>query len=337
MKKTVLLFFFFCAGFFCHAQHKGTLLVVNKAENSVSVINLSTSKVIATIPVGNSPHEVAVSSSGKKAAVSNYGDASIVSNSITVIDVIAKQKIKTIDLGSYQRPHGIEFINEDECIVTCEAKNLLLLVNTNTNSITELANTAQLGSHMVAWSATDKKAYVANVHSGSVSVIDVVNKKLVTVIPFQPGVEGLDVSPDGTELWVANRNDSSVTVINTSTKEILAVLPAHQVAFRVKFLPDGKYVLVSNGLSGNITVYDAKEKKVLKDIDVTAAPGLQPVLVGVAVNRNSEFFYVCLAGDNKVAVISTKNWSIVKRINTGKEPDGVYYAPLPNIPVQNIN
>ncbi len=325
--KTIALFCALGISFVSLAQPTGSLVVVNKADHAVSLIDLKQGKAVATIPVGYGPHEVAISPSGNTAAVTNYGDGAKVSNSLTIISIPEKKKINTIDLGDYQRPHGAEFINEKEVLITCESKSRLLLVDVTTGSVAEVANTVQMGSHMVAYSSTDKTAYVANVFSGTVSVIDVPGRKLATVINFKAGIEGLAVSPDGKELWVANRNDSNVTVINTTTRETLAVLPAHQVAFRVKFLANGSHVLVSNGMSGNVSVYDVKTRKWLRDIDVASNAG-QPVPVGLTVDASSRYAYVCLAGYNEVAELNTTDWSVSRRISTGNEPDGIYFSPI---------
>lgn len=326
MKHFFNLLIALCLGCTLAAQSKGTLLVANKADHSVSIINLKDHQVVATLPVGHGPHELAVSPSGKMAAVANYGDKAKISNSLTILDVAKREKIKDIDLGEFQRPHGMEFMNENEVLVTCETKKTLLKVNISTGAVTEVAKTDQLTSHMVAYSRTDQKAYVANISSGTVSVIDVAKNVLLRQIPFKPGIEGLAVSPDGRELWVANRNDSTVIAINTQTLEKLTTLPAHQIAYRVKFLPNGRHVLVSNGLSGNVSVYDVASKTHLKDIDFITETGPHPVPVGIAVSKDSKWAFVCNSGYNQVVVVNTQDWSIVKRIAVGNGPDGVDFG-----------
>lgn len=49
------------------------LLVLNKAENSLAILDPATQKVVARIPTGEGPHEIAASSDGKLAVVTNYG------------------------------------------------------------------------------------------------------------------------------------------------------------------------------------------------------------------------------------------------------------------------
>lgn len=317
----------------CFCQ--GSLIVANKNENTISIISLLQGKQLKKIEVGIGPHEVAVSPNGKLATVANYGNKQTISNSLTVIDIVRKIKVKEINLGEYTRPHGIEFINEEDVLVTSEAKKVLLKVNIKTNAISEVAKTDQLASHMVAYSKRNKKAYVANIFSGTVSVINVAKNKLIKNLEFKKGIEGITVSPDGKEVWVANRDDSTVIATSTRTFKTLGVMPAHQVAYRIKYLPNAKYVMVSNGISGNMSVYDAKTKKHLQDIDlkdtsrsISEAEPNMPVPVGFAVSTDSNYVFVSLSGYDQVAVIRTKNWKVENLISTGSGPDGIYYSPI---------
>jgi YVTN family beta-propeller protein len=315
----------------------GSLLVVDKQNHAVSIVDLDAGKEIAKVATGKNPHEVAVSPSGKSAVVSNYG-AQEPGNSLSVIDIGSKKNTKTIDLRDYKRPHGLEFINDTEVLVTSEVTKTLIKVNIKTGKIDEVARTGQATSHMVAYSKIDHKAYVANIKDGTVSVIDVAGNQLLNNIFLKPGIEGLDISPDGKELWVANREDSTVAVINTTTFNQEARLPAHQIAFRVKFVPDGRHVVVSNGMSGNLSVYDVQKRVLIKDIDFyNLNNGVEnvgkvrdnenpPVPVGIAVHGDGKFVYVANANYGLVAVIDTNTWTVVQAIDVGGSPDGLYWG-----------
>jgi YVTN family beta-propeller protein len=160
------------------AQSGGYLLVANKGEHTLSVFDIAGRKQIALIPVGEAPHELAVSADGRTAVVCNYG-ASVPGNTLTVIDIPAKKQIRTISTGIYTRPHGIEFISANEVVVTSETTKNLLQININTGNIDLVIPTEQERSHMVAWSATDKMAYVSNINSGTVSAISLQEKKVL--------------------------------------------------------------------------------------------------------------------------------------------------------------
>lgn len=341
MQKKYIFIVFFC--FIINGKllaQSGSLLVANKADSTVSIFNLTTKQLVALVPVGGGPHELAVSPDGKMAAVCNYGTKAGAGNTISVIDIVAKKNTKTISLGEYKRPHGIEFINNKEVIVTCEVNKALLRANIETGEVALVALTGQLVSHMVAYSPADKMAYVANINSGTVSVINVLENRLLKNIEYKKGIEGLAISPDGKALWVANREDSSVIVTNPSSGNQLAALAAHQIAYRVKVLPDGKYAMVSNGLSGNLSIYNAVEKKFVKDIHFNNAnQGLNsitdlhnendpPVPVGIATSTDSKYVFVALGRYNLVAVIDVTVWKIASLLTTGNNPDGLYYTPV---------
>ena len=83
----------------------GTLIVLNKDEASISLLNRDISggggEEFAKIAVGVGPHEVAVSPDGKTAVVCNYGNRDEPGNSLSVINLLSKTVTKTIDLDEY--------------------------------------------------------------------------------------------------------------------------------------------------------------------------------------------------------------------------------------------
>src|ERR1044072_3894169 len=79
-----------------------TLLVLNKAENSLALVDPSTMSVVARVQTGEGPHEVAVSSDGRTAYVSNYG-AEKPGNSLSVIDLAARKAVRRVDIDSLFR------------------------------------------------------------------------------------------------------------------------------------------------------------------------------------------------------------------------------------------
>src|SRR5215218_4912901 len=90
----------------------GMLVVANQQGASATILDAATLKTIATVPVGQGPHEVAISTDGRWAVVTNYGDQTTVGNTLSVIDLAAEVPgvVRTIDLGQYQRPHGAVFV-----------------------------------------------------------------------------------------------------------------------------------------------------------------------------------------------------------------------------------
>ena len=108
----------------------GTVIVANMGDNTATLLDVASRRVVATLPTGNGAHEVAVSHDGRWAVVSNYGVRGAPGNSLTVIDVPAAVVARTIDLGEFRRPHGSAFLPGDSLfVVTSEVSKAIVLVN----------------------------------------------------------------------------------------------------------------------------------------------------------------------------------------------------------------
>ena len=336
----IVLLLAFCSH--ANAADSGTLLVLNKSDNTVSLIDLATKKTVATIPTGVAPHEVAVSPNGKLAVVANYGTGAQPGNTLTVIDVPGKKQLKTIDLGEYRRPHGITWLRGNEVAVTVEGNKALLVVDVATGKIVGSVVTDQNVSHMVAVSPKYGRAFVANIGSGSVTVIDIAGKKKIMDIQTGAGAEGIDISPDQEEVWVTNRAANTVSVIDVTSLTVTNTLESKDFPIRAKFVPGGKLVLVSNARSGDVAVFDASTKKEVRRIPMQVKAneasnssgrifnqfGQSPVPVGILVARRLGHAFVANTNADIVTMIDLKTWQIVDRLVAGKEPDGLGYSKL---------
>jgi YVTN family beta-propeller protein len=76
------------------------LWVTCEAASSVAIVDVSTRRKVAELPVGGQPHDVCFSPDGKKAFVSNRLD-----DNVSVVDVAARKVVATIEVGD--EPHGV--------------------------------------------------------------------------------------------------------------------------------------------------------------------------------------------------------------------------------------
>ncbi len=128
----------------------GTLVVANKSEATVSLVDTGSGEIRATLPTGNAPHEVAVSPNGRLALVGNYGTRDEPGSSLTVIDVGTAEVVKTINLGDCTHPHGIVWLSDEVALVTAEDQQALLRVNIEIGEIEQKISTDGEISHMVS-------------------------------------------------------------------------------------------------------------------------------------------------------------------------------------------
>lgn len=322
------------------AAGAGTLLVANKTDHTVDLVDPESGESRATLPTGKFPHEIAVAPGGNLAAISNYGNRAAAGNSITVIDLAEQKVLRTIDLGGNTRPHGMNWIGGDRLIVTTEGSKKLLIVDPRDGRILHEVGTAQEISHMVAVTPDAKRAFIGNIGSGSVTVVDLAEGKKIADIETGAGAEGLTVTPDGKEVWVGNRGNDTLTVIDAKSLEILEQVPCKGVPIRVVSTHDGKRILVSCASTGEVVAFDRKTRKELvrRKLDLSTVPdaatrlfgerfGESPVPVGLVVSPDDKLAWVAATQSDVVVVVEVETLEVIDLIRTGKEPDGMAYTP----------
>jgi YVTN family beta-propeller protein len=141
---------------------------------------------------------------------------------------------------------------------------------------------------------------------------------VVTRIAVGKGPEGIDLSPDGRELWTAHSRDGGVSIIDAATKQVTSTLDIRtKRSNRLRFTPDGRHVLVSDLDAGELIVIDAAARKELKRVTVGKAPS------GILVVPDGSRAYVALTGENALAVLDLKTLEPAGRVPTGAGPDGM--------------
>jgi YVTN family beta-propeller protein len=321
--------------------HAGTLVVLNKSEATASLIHLKSGTVLATLDTGFGPHEAATSPDGRLALVGNYGSREKPGSSLTVIDIPSATVVKTIDLGEFQRPHGLLFLPDGRrALVTAEANKVLLEVDIEKGAVINVYPTDQDVSHMVEVALGGRRAFVANIGSGSVSVIDLEKGLFVRNITTGAGAEGITASIDGSEIWVTNRSADTISVIDAESLEILAQIPCASFPIRAKATPDGKHLLVSCARTADIAVLDTSSRKEVRRIpqDLRAVDtgerlfgdqfGESSVPIGIVIHPNGTKAWVAHTNADVVVEIDLASWKIVRLLEAGREPDGMAYSAL---------
>jgi YVTN family beta-propeller protein len=315
------------------------ILVANKTDNTLHIIDVETSETLNILETGLEPHEVEITADGKLAVVTNYGNRENPGNSLSVYDLTEFKLLKTIDLGEHTRPHGIQAFGESKkMLVTTEGSNSLLLVDLESGSVEMAVNTTITVSHMVAATPNLKRAFVPSISTGNVTVIDLVNQEVIQQLYSGKGAEGIDVTPNGKEVWVSNRDDNTIAVFDTETLELLHTLDCEDFPIRLKFTPDGTKALVSNARTGDVAVFDTNQKTLLATIklDVPLPEEVDDeryfsrqfegssIPIGIVVPNNQKA-YVANTNADLVSEIDLETYTITRHFPTGKQPDGINY------------
>ena len=307
---------------------RGLLLVANKGENTLAIVDPGTQRVIGSVPTGIRPHAVAASEDGKFAFVANYGSDSGYDaiGSISMIDLAAKKEVRRVDIGPDSRPHGL-IVAGGKVYFTADGYKVIGCYDPAANRIEWLLGIGQSRAETIALSRDQQRMFSSNNASESMTIMERTSNppdwNLTTLhVGDQP--QGIDLSPDGREVWVANEGDDVVSVIHVATKRVAESFHVQTKASnRLKFTPDGKRVVLTDRDDGALLVLDAASRKVIRRI-----PGLGRRVTDVVVTPDGKWAYASAQLDNGVAVVDLEKLEFTGQIATGGEPEGINWAEV---------
>jgi YVTN family beta-propeller protein len=303
------------------------LLVLSKGDHTLAIVEPSSLQVVARMPSGPDPHEVAASSDGKFAYISNYGGGAY--NTITVVDLTKQKTLPAVDLGALRGPHGLMF-SGGKLWFTAEAAKAIGSYDPATKKIDLILGTGQNRTHMIFVSEDSKRIITSNIASATLSIIEKSTRGPAgrsredwdeTVVPVGQGAEGFDVSPDNKEIWAANAQDGTVSIVDNAAKRVIQTLDANvKGANRLKFAPDGKLVFISTLRGSDVTIIDAASRHITKRVKVGHGAA------GIQMRPDGSRAYVACTPDGYVAVIDLKSLEVSGHIDAGKQPDGLAWV-----------
>jgi YVTN family beta-propeller protein len=302
------------------------LLVANKAANTLGLIDPDSAKQFATVAEsGITAHEVVASPDGRYAFVPIYGNSGVGrpgtdGSVMDVVDLETRRTIQTIDFGQGVRPHcGVIGPKDGMLYVTTEIKQSVTVIDPRSLKIVGEIPTGQPFSHMLAISPDGTRGYTANVGTGTVSVLDIANRKTLNIIKVATYVQRISVSADGKWVFTSDTEKPRLAVISTATNKIERWIDLPGEGYGSAATPDGTMLAIAIPSKNSVAFIDVNTMKVAKTVTVATNP--QETLV----RPDGLVAYVSCNDTGQVAAINLKDWS-VKLIDAGKGADGLAWA-----------
>ncbi len=309
------------------ASRDAVLLVANKADQTLGIVDPQAGRQVATVAEGGTTgHEVIASPDGRIAYVPIYGNSGVGKpgtdgSNIDVIDIASRKVIGNVDFGHGVRPHCPLIGPRDGLLyVTTEIDKTISVIDPHTLKIVGSIPTGQPESHMLAITPDGKRGYTANVGPGTISVLDMENRKTMAVIPVSGQIQRIAVSTDGKLVFTSDQTKAQLAVIDTSSNKIKTWIPLPGLGYGTAPTPDGRWLVVAVRTANKVAVVDLGTMKVTQVIDVPAAP--QEALV----RPDGQVAYVSCDASHKIAVIRTSDWTVEKLIDAGPGADGLAWA-----------
>jgi YVTN family beta-propeller protein len=278
---------------------ESSLLVLSKRGHTLAIVEPSSLKVSARVPVGDDPHEVIASADGRTAYVSNYGGGSL--HTLAVVDLVGQKAMPAIELGPLHGPHGLTFVG-GKAWFTAEGSKVIGRFDPAAQKVDWVLGTGQDRTHMIWVSEDERKIVTANVASGTMTLMELVARMQgpggprpggagrvglpppgprgpdweETVVKVGSGPEGFDVLGDGKTIWVANAQSGTVSVVDFASKKVIDTLAVNvRGANRLKFTLDGKTALISTLGAPELVFVDVTTRSVVKRLKIgTGAAGI---------------------------------------------------------------
>ena len=305
----------------------------------LSIIDLATNTVIATVPVGEYPQGVAVNPAGTAVYIANT-----VTSDFTVIDTVA-HTATTLPAGPFPvgaaiHPNGKHIYLANVDFMGGGVNSTVSVIDRATNTIVDeiICGISSIG---VEVHPDGTVAYVSNLGDGTVAVFDTETHEVVDTIVLEPvGADEacspvpLEVNPQGTYLYVANRNGPTVWAINTATHEFTARAAGHthvgiavNPAGTVLYVPDFDDTDPNLPPQGTtLAVIDAQTLELIKTIDGLNAP------LDVSIHPDGTRLYVTNSGNDTVSVIDAVTYATIATIAVGSQPNGYGECVGPGVP-----
>jgi YVTN family beta-propeller protein len=310
------------------AGASGLLLVANKGERALGLIDPQTNRQIAQVPVnGVTGHEVIASPDGRTAYVPIFGDSGVGKagsdgRHLVAIDLASRTIRATLDFGHGVRPHCPMINPRDGLLyVTTELDQTVSVIDPATMKVVGTVPTGQPESHMLAITRDGKRGYTSNVGPGTVSVLDLESRKLLKVIHVSEYSQRISLSTDDKYAFTSDQRNPRLAVINTSTNEVERWVTLPASGYGTAATSDGKWLVVAMPTANKVAIVDLTSFTMARTIDMPQAP--QEVLI----RPDNEIAYVSCDVMGKVVAVRLSDWTIAATIDAGKGADGLAWAP----------
>jgi YVTN family beta-propeller protein len=171
--------------------------------------------------------------------------------------------------------------------------------------------------------ALARDAYVANVGSGSVSVVDLGTNAVVGTVGVGEKPRDVAITPDGRFAYVTNEAGGTVSVIDTATRAVVGAIALSVGAEPrgIAISPNGQTAWVADFGDGTVSVIDTATRSVIgTPIEVGKEPD------GVAVSPDGTSVLVAQRSGN-VAIIGTATRAVVGTVVDAGAPSQIAIGP----------
>jgi len=252
------------------------LFTTVESERNLKIIDTATGHILDAIKLTGRPNQCASTPDGHYVGVPIRDG-----NSVDLVDTVQKKVVKVLPV---RVPHNCYNAgNNQEMFVSSMGSNEIDLIDLNKM---EYAEKIPVGGipRPYAVSRDGKRLYTALTDLHGFVIVSLPERKVLSKVELPPAppstcalephtpTHGLELSPDGKELWVTSLADSGVYVYDVSSGKISSEIHTGLCPNWITFSPDGRYCAVSNSASDDCSIIDTRTRREAARVKVGKGP-----------------------------------------------------------------
>lgn len=295
--------------------------VPNSKDNTVSIINPATYKVVRTFQVDQEPQHVVASYDLKTLWVASDQGR----QALTPIDPKTRRPGTPVPTSD---PYNLYFTPDGRYgLVVAENERRLNFTDPHSMQVQFSISVPCRGINHMDFSADGRSLLAACEFSGDILKIDLKSRKVTGLLHLGGMPQDVKLSPDGQVYYVADMMANGVYLIDNSGNipQQLGFIQTGKGAHGLYPSRDGTRLFITNRGEGSVSVLNFSSRKLVARWTV---PGGGSPDMG-SVSANGRQFWVSARYSNEVYVFDTASGKLTHRIKVGRGPHGLTYFPQP--------
>ena len=287
-------------------QARGTVLVVNSAGASLSVVDMDTNKELRRIPVLREPHHLMLTPDGRELLV---GDTA--GNEMLFLDPATFEVKRRMTLAD---PYQLGFSPDGKLlVVTGLARAQVDVYDARSMQLVKRFPLASMPSH-IDFAPDSSAAYVSLQGTGKLAALDL--RRMAVLWTAAVGKAPAGVMWQNGRVLVANMGEDNVAVVDPVDGHVERRVRTGKGAHQLFRSPDGRIIWVNNRVEGSTVALDATSLAVERSYRV---PGGPDDIVFAPDGK----LWITERFAQKVAVLDPANGGL-SEIEVGRSPHGIF-------------
>lgn len=229
----------------------------------------------------------------------------------------------------------ISIAHASEVYITNQKDDSVSIIDTEKTRVTETVRIDGWFPHNVTFTPDGREAWISNLGSANVSILDTATRKVTMALPRGGLCEGpihprgprsepkgmpencsrvheVAITPDGKKAYILNLDSDHIWIFDTESKKELGRIKVGSTA-RMVFSSDGKVGYLVSSHTKKIPVVDTYADKVIGEIPVGKG------VFGLSISPDDSLLYITTGSDNHLIIIDIATQKKVAEMMVGND------------------